>query len=396
MTKRKVVMIEGDGIGPELCQAVRTVIAGTGAPIEWVMAEAGLGCLEHHGTPLPDATLALMREHRVGIKGPTDTPSGGGHRSVNVGLRVALDLYACVRRMRSLGAHHRLAAVYPNVDVVIVRQNTEGLYAGLEATGDSPAGEELRALIARHFGREFAADARFGIKFYTPRETERIIRYAFEYARRHGRKRVTLLDKSNIQKITDGLYLELFERIAPEYPDIAHNRWVVDSGSGRLVHAPEEFDVIIEDSLYGDITSDVAAELIGGLGLAPGANIGDETALFEATHGTWPKAAGKDIANPTSLLLSAVEMLEHLHALDVAQNPAPCNQVGYGWVADHLRTAIERVVSRGERVTPDIWRKRVVRPEELAHMEPPRSGTQEMARAITEEYLAVVDEVRSR
>lgn len=389
MMKRKVVMIEGDGIGPEVCQAVRTVIEATGAPIEWVMADAGLGCLERHGTPLPDATLALLREHKVGIKGPTDTPSGTGHRSVNVGLRVALDLYACVRRMRSLGAHHRLAAVYPKVDVVVVRQNTEGLYAGLEAMGNSPAGEELRALIARHFGREFAADARFGIKFYTPRETERIIRYAFEYARRHGRKRVTLLDKSNIQKITDGLYLELFERIAPEYPDIAHNRWVVDSGSGRLVHAPEEFDVIIEDSLYGDITSDVAAELIGGLGLAPGANIGDDIALFEATHGTWPKAAGKDIANPTSLLLSAVEMLEYLDALDSVENPLADDGLHlYQFTAGSLRTAIGRVVSRGECVTPDIWRKRVGAPPADWN---PACGTQAMARAIAAEYAEIID-----
>lgn len=382
MTKRKVVMIEGDGIGPELCAAVRTVIAATGAPIEWVMAEAGLACLERHGTPLPDATLALLREHGVGIKGPTDTPSGGGHRSVNVGLRVALDLYACVRPIRSLGAHHRLAGVYPNIDIVIVRQNTEGLYTGLEAMGNSPAGEELRALIARHFGREFAADARFGIKFYTPRETENIIEFAFQYACSHSRKKVTLLHKANIQKFTDGLYLEVFERVRQRYPEIAADHRIVDAGSGRLIRSPEDFDVIVADSLYGDIESDLAAELIGGLGLACGVNIGDQCMLFEATHGTAPDIAGRNRANLTSLLLSAVMMLERFHFVHPKE--------GFGAVAEHLRTAIGRVVSRGELVTRDIWRSAGT----FGWRGP--IGTQEMARVIAEEYLAVVDEVRSR
>ncbi|MDP3770667.1 MAG: isocitrate/isopropylmalate dehydrogenase family protein, partial [bacterium] len=356
--KRKVVMIEGDGIGPEICAAVRTVIAATGAPIEWVMADAGLGALERTGTPLPGATIALLMKNRVGIKGPTDTPSGGGHRSVNVGMRMTLDLYTCVRLVRSLGAHHRLAGVYPNVDIVIVRENTEGLYAGLEARGDSPAGEELRQLLARHFGREFGPGARFGIKFYTPEGTERIIRYAFEYARKHKRKKVTLLDKANIQKVTDGLWLEVFNRIKAEYPDIVADRRIIDAGSGRLVRAPEDFDVIVADSLYGDIVSDIAAELVGGLGLAPGANIGDEYALFEATHGTAPDIAGKDLANPTSLLLSACMMLDHLAEIDAREHPAVGDQWGYDGAAANLRTAIERVIRRGDRVTPDIWPKR--------------------------------------
>jgi len=386
---RKVVMIEGDGIGPELCEAVRTVIAATQAPIEWVMADAGLGCLERHGTPLPEATLALLREHKVGIKGPTDTPSGTGHRSVNVGLRMALDLYACVRPVRSLGAAHRLASVYPNVDIVIVRENTEGLYRGLEMRMDAVL-IGFATFVLTHFKLELPIGSRVGIKFYTPNGVERIIRYAFEYARRHKRKKVTLLDKANIQKLTDGLWLETFNRIKDEYPDIVADRRIIDAGSGRLVRSPEDFDVIVADSLYGDIVSDIAAELVGGLGLAPGANIGEDCALFEATHGTAPDIAGQGRANPTSLLLSACMMLDHLAEIDEREHPTVGDQWGYGEAAKRLRTAIERVIRRGEHVTADIW---LARPKLGKDAKP--ATTQEMTQAIVEEYHAVVDEAMS-
>lgn len=388
--KRKVVMIEGDGIGPEVCEAVRTVIAATGAPIEWVMAEAGLTCLQRHGTPLPESTLALMREHKIGIKGPTDTPKGEGHRSVNVGLRQELDLYACLRPIRTIpGVHHRFASVYPDgLDIVIVRENTEGLYSGIEAMAGSAEAEALIAFVRERMGRTIPPGSAITLKTISPQASDRIVRFAFEYALRKRRKKVSCFAKANIQKATEGLFLSRFQEIAREFPSIASEDRNIDAGLMWALLAAERFDVIVMENAHGDLSSDAIAALIGGIGMAPGANIGDGIALFEAVHGTAPDIAGQNKANPTALLLSAVMMLEHLAKIDACEHPGLGDWQGYGQQAAFLSEAIERIVKDGEYVTADIWQQDQPRFNEDAQP----ASTQDMARVIAEEYRAVVDE----
>jgi isocitrate dehydrogenase (NAD+) len=284
-----ITLIRGDGIGPEIAESVVEVFAAAEAPIRWEEAEAGLACLERHGAPIPEATLESIRRNRVALKGPTTTPVGGGHRSINVAIRKAFELFANVRPARSIpGVQTR----YNEIDLILVRENIEDTYAGVEYWQTPDVAESLR-LISRP-------------------GSSAVIRYAFELARRLGRRKVTCVHKANIQKLSDGLFLECFRAIAAEYPDLESDDILVDNACMQLVMRPERFDVLVLPNLFGDIVSDLCAGLIGGLGVAPGGNIGNGYAVFEAVHGSAPDIAGKGIANPTAFLLSAVQMLRHL------------------------------------------------------------------------------------
>jgi isocitrate dehydrogenase (NAD+) len=315
MTHR-VTLIPGDGTGPELAAALETVIAATGVAIDWEVHDAGLGVMEEYGTPLPEHVLESVRRNRVAIKGPITTPVGHGFRSVNVALRKELDLYACLRPAKSLvGVRSRFA----DIDLVIVRENTEDLYAGIE-----------------HMVGEDAAES---IKIITRKGSERIVRFAFEYARKHGRHKVTAVHKANIMKCTDGLFLRVAGEVAARYPDIEFEERIVDNMCMQLVQKPELYDVLVLPNLYGDIISDLAAGLVGGLGVAPGANIGDAAAVFEPVHGSAPKYAGQDKVDPTALLRSGVLMLDHLGEAEAAQR---------------MDAAIAAVIAEGVDVTYDL------------------------------------------
>jgi isocitrate dehydrogenase (NAD+) len=311
-----VTLIPGDGTGPELAAALETVIAATGVAIEWDRQDAGLDVMANYGTPLPDHVLASVRRNRVAIKGPITTPVGTGFRSVNVALRKELDLYACLRPAKSLvGVRSR----FDDIDLVVVRENTEDLYAGIE-----------------HMVGEDAAES---IKIITRRGTERIVRFAFEYARRHGRRKVTAVHKANIMKCTDGLFLRVAGEVAAGYPDVAFEDRIVDNMCMQLVQKPELYDVLVLPNLYGDIVSDLCAGLIGGLGVAPGANIGETAAVFEPVHGSAPKYAGQDKVNPTALLRSGVLLLDHLGEAEAARR---------------MEDAIAAVIAEGRDVTYDL------------------------------------------
>ena len=313
--KRKVTLIRGDGIGPEVADAVVSVLEAAGAPLEFEEAVVGRAAEESRGDPLPEDVIEAIRANRVALKGPVGTPIGKGFQSVNVRLRQALALYANLRPVRSVPS---VRTRFENVDLVIVRENTESLYSGLEHIVVPGVVESL--------------------KIITEVASTNIARFAFEYARKHGRKRVTAIHKANIMKLSDGLFLDCFRRVAGDYPDVAADDRIVDAACMRLVMNPETFDVLLLENLYGDIVSDLAAGLVGGLGLVPGANLGKDAAVFEAVHGTAPDIAGKGRANPTALLMSAVLMLRHL-ALD-----------GH---ADRIETALFATFVHGIR-TPDI------------------------------------------
>jgi len=293
-----VTLIPGDGIGPELARATITVLEATGLSFEWIPVEAGESQIAIHGTPLPDNVLASIRETKVALKGPITTPVGEGFRSVNVTLRQALDLYANLRPARSMkGVETR----YEDVDLIIVRENTEDLYAGIE--------------------HKVGADAAESIKIITRAASERIARFAFDYAVANGRHKVTAVHKANIMKLSDGLFLESCRHVAEEYAGkIEFEDRIVDNMCMQLVQKPELYDVLVLPNLYGDIVSDLAAGLVGGLGVAPGANIGTKAAVFEPVHGSAPKYAGKDVANPTALILSGALMLRHLGETAAAEN----------------------------------------------------------------------------
>jgi isocitrate dehydrogenase (NAD+) len=324
-----VTLIPGDGTGPELAQALETVIAATGVPIAWERHDAGVDVMEKYGTPLPEQVLESVRRNKVAIKGPITTPVGSGFRSVNVALRKELDLYACLRPAESLkGVRSR----YENIDLVIVRENTEDLYAGIE--------------------HMVGADAAESIKIITRKGSERIARFAFEYARKHGRRKVTAVHKANIMKCTDGLFLEAARDVAQNYSDIEFEDRIVDNMCMQLVQKPELYDVLLLPNLYGDIVSDLCAGLVGGLGVAPGANIGEGIAVFEPVHGSAPKYKGQNKVNPTALLLSGVLMLDHL---------------GEAEAAKRMHAAIAAVIAEGKDVTYDLGGA---------------AGTQEMAAAI--------------
>jgi isocitrate dehydrogenase (NAD+) len=296
-TQRPIVsLIEGDGIGPEIAAATVRAVEAAGGALDWERVDAGMGAAQKHGDPLPQATIDSIRRTRLSLKGPLATPSGGGYRSVNVTLRQQLDMYANVRPAKTIPG---VPSRYEGVDLVIVRENTEDLYAGVEHYVDP----------RRTAAESIAIITRFG--------SERVIVYAFEYARRHGRKKITLVHKANILKMSNGLFLDTGREVAKRYPDVQFEDMIVDATAMKLVIAPERFDVIVTMNLFGDILSDLTAGLVGGLGVAPAANIGslDEAsgvAMFEAVHGTAPDIAGKGIANPTGLMLSACMLLDHV------------------------------------------------------------------------------------
>ncbi len=290
MAIHKVVLIPGDGIGPEVTDAARRVLAAAGAEIEWVEHKAGLAALQDGGEVLPQATLDAIREHRIALKGPCTTPVGEGFRSINVQLRQSLNLYAAVRPVRNLpGVKTR----FDGVDIVIIRENTEGLYSGIE-------NEVVPGVVT-------------SMKVASEAACTRIARWAFRYATHRKRAKITVFHKANIMKLTDGLFMRCAQAIhEKEYPNIEYNTMIIDAGCMKLVQDPTQFDMLLLENLYGDVVSDLCAGLVGGLGVVPGANIGDQEAVFEAVHGSAPDIAGKGIANPLALLMSAVMMLNHL------------------------------------------------------------------------------------
>lgn len=339
MACHNVTLIPGDGIGLEASAAMQRVVAASGACINWEVVPAGAACMEEHGTPLPESTVEAVRRNKVAIKGPITTPVGTGFRSVNVALRKELGLYVCLRPVLSIpGAGGR----YDNVDLVIVRENSEDLYAGIEFEEGSELASQLIDFVSSSGAGMIRPDSGISIKPISVTASRNIVRYAFEYAKRQGRTKVTAVHKANIMKHSDGLFLREARAVAKEYEgEIAFEDKIVDAFCMNLVTDPSQFDVVVLPNLYGDIASDLAAGLVGGLGIAPGANIGEECAIFEAVHGSAPDIAGKDLANPTAEILSAALMLDHLGEFEAAKR---------------IRRAVGAVYEKGECLTADIRR----------------------------------------
>lgn len=332
----RITLIPGDGTGPEITEATRRVVEATSVPIEWEVKEAGMVALEKYGDVLPGDVLASIKRNKVALKGPLTTPVGKGFRSVNVLLRQVLDLYACVRPCKSYrGAKTR----YTDIDLVIVRENTEDLYAGIEFQQGAAETEELIGVVERLLGKKIREDSAISLKPISVAASRRIVKFAFEFARANGRRKVTAVHKANIMKYTDGLFLAVASEVAKEYPDIQFEDRIVDNMAMQLVQKPELYDVLVMPNLYGDILSDLGAGLIGGLGLAPGANIGDEYAVFEPTHGSAPKYAGLNKVNPMAMMFSAVLMLRHIGEIDAA---------------NRLERALAAVIAEGKYVTYDM------------------------------------------
>jgi len=355
--KHIVTLIPGDGTGPEICAATVKVVEATGVDIEWDVNNAGAEVYEKEGCVLPEKVLDSLKKNKVGIKGPITTPVGTGFRSVNVAMRKIFNLYACVRPCKS---YKGVKSRYENLDLVIIRENTEDLYAGIEFELSKPETLELIDFIKNKKEISIKKDSGISIKPISVSGSEKIIRYAFEYAKKNKRKKVTGVHKANIIKYSDGLFLETFRRVANEYPEIESEDRIVDNMCMQLVQKPEIYDVLVLPNLYGDIISDLAAGLVGGLGVAPGANVGDEVALFEATHGSAPKYKGLNRVNPTAMMLSAVLMLKHLN-----EERAACI----------LERAVAEVIREGKYVTYDLKPDRD---------DPTAVGTDEMANAIAE------------
>jgi isocitrate dehydrogenase (NAD+) len=331
-----ITLIPGDGTGPEISEAAKRVIEATGVPIQWDIQDAGIDVYEKEGTPLPQRVIDSIRKNKVAIKGPVTTPVGTGFRSVNVTLRQALDLYCCLRPSR---IYKGVRTRYNNVDIVIVRENTEDLYAGIEFEKGSDGAQKVIDLIQGLTGKTIRQDSGISIKPISVFGTERIVRFAFEYARKNRRKKVTAVHKANIMKFSDGLFLETARNVAQNYPDIEFEDRIVDNMCMQLVQKPELYDVLVLPNLYGDIVSDLAAGLIGGLGIAPGANLGEECAVFEPVHGSAPKYKGLNKVNPLAMILSGVMMLRHLKEFKAAER---------------LENAIAAVVEEGRQVTYDL------------------------------------------
>jgi isocitrate dehydrogenase (NAD+) len=331
-----VTLIPGDGIGPEVSEAARRVLDATGAGIEWVVEEAGAEVLRREGTPLPDRVLAGIRQSRVAIKGPITTPVGTGFRSVNVALRHELDLFAAVRPSRSLPG---VPTRHAGVDLVVIRENTEDLYQGIEFERGTPEAAELRGELLRLAGREVREDAGFTVKPISVTGARRIVRFAFEFVRANGRRGITLGHKANIMWFSDGLFLSIGNEEAAANADIGFRDMQIDQLSMRLTREPETFDVLLLPNLYGDILSDLCAGLVGGLGLAAGANLGWEYAVFEPVHGSAPDIAGRGVANPVAMILSGAMLLRHL---------------GEGARAEAVERAVDRVLAEGEVRTRDL------------------------------------------
>ena len=360
----RVVLIPGDGTGPELTEATRRVLEATGVDFEWDVQEAGADTMDKHdGNPLPPQVLDAVRDAGVALKGPITTPIGKGFRSVNVALRKELDMYGQVRPIKSYpGVRSR----FQDVDLIVVRENTEDLYAGIEYEQGTPDALELIEWIKSKGGKLRHDDAGISIKPISVTGTRRIFEFAFDYARKNGRKKITAVHKANIMKFTDGLWLRVAGEVAAENSDIEFDERIVDNMCMQLVQRPEEYDVLVLPNLYGDVLSDLCAGMIGGLGMAPGANYGESVAVFEPTHGSAPKYAGQNKVNPMAQLLSGMLMLRHLEEHDAAQR---------------LENAIAAVIAEGKSVTYDMKPNRD---------DPTAVGTSEVADAIIEKLEAGV------
>ena len=363
-TTQRVTLIPGDGTGPEIADATRRVLEGTGVQFDWDVQHAGADVMDEYGTPLPEGVLDSIRANKVAIKGPITTPVGTGFRSVNVALRKELDLYMCLRPCKSYpGVRSR----YDHIDLVVVRENHEDLYAGIEFEQGSAEARKLIDFIADLGARRIREDSGISIKPISVTGTQRIVRAAFDYAVKNGRKRVTAVHKANIMKYSDGLFLKTAREVAEEeYGDsgIEFEDRIVDNMCMQLVQKPELYDVLVLPNLYGDIVSDLGAGLIGGLGVAPGGNIGDDAAVFEPTHGSAPKYAGQNKVNPMAMMLSGVLMLRHLEEFGAA---------------DRLEKALAGVIADGRSVTYDMKPTRD---------DPTAVGTSEVAEAVIEKMEA--------
>ena len=312
----RVTLIKGDGIGPDITEATLKVIEATGVKIKWEEVTAGEGALEEYGTPLPEKVIESLKKNKVGLKGPLTTPIGSGFRSINVALRMELDLYANLRPSKTFPG---IKSRYEDIDLVVVRENTEDLYSGVE--------------------HMVGTDAAESIKIITRKASERIVRFAFDYARDNDRKKVTAVHKANILKLSDGLFLEIAREVAEKYPQIEFEDRIVDNMAMQLVQKPELYDVMVMPNLYGDILSDLCAGLVGGLGVVPGANIGDNAALFEPVHGSAPKYAGKNYVNPSAMIMAAVLMLRHMEEREAA---------------DRIEKALAKQIKEGKDLTADL------------------------------------------
>jgi isocitrate dehydrogenase (NAD+) len=354
----RVTLIPGDGTGPEIAEATRRVVDGSGVEIEWEVHEAGADVMERHGgNPLPFEVLESIKRNRVALKGPITTPVGTGFRSVNVSLRTRLDLYGQVRPCKS---YRGVRSRYDDVDLIVIRENTEDLYVGIEFERGAPETEALIEWLGERREPRIRRDSGISIKPISEAGTRRIFEFAFDYARRNGRRKVTCVHKANIMKHTDGLYLAVAREVAGENADLEFDDRIVDNLSMQLVQRPEEYDVLVLPNLYGDVVSDLAAGLIGGLGLAPGGNFGAEAAVFEPTHGSAPKYTGQNKVNPMAMMLSGVMMLRHLDEREAA---------------DRLEHAVAAVIEEGASVTYDMKANRD---------DPTAVGTSEVADAIIE------------
>ncbi|MFH0826949.1 MAG: isocitrate/isopropylmalate dehydrogenase family protein [Candidatus Omnitrophota bacterium] len=352
----KITLIPGDGIGPEVTRAAQRCIEATGAKIEWEIVQAGESAKYQTGEVLPNNVLDSIRKNKVALKGPIITPIGGGFRSVNVAIRHALDLYACVRPAKS---YPGVRSLYKDIDLVVVRENSEDLYAGIEFEEGLPQTKELIGQIEKHTKKEIRPDSGVSIKPISKFGSERIVRFAFEYALKNNRKKVTLVHKANIMKFTDGLFLKVGREVAKVYEGkVLFEEAIVDNMAMQLVQKPRNYDVLVLPNLYGDIISDLCAGLVGGLGVAPGANIGEEAAVFEAVHGSAPKYAGLNKVNPTAMILSGVLMLMYIKEEKAAQR---------------LENAVSSVMAEGKSVTYDF------KPQPT---DPSAVGTSQMADAI--------------
>ncbi|MHC4344554.1 MAG: isocitrate/isopropylmalate dehydrogenase family protein [Planctomycetota bacterium] len=345
----------GDGIGPEIAQATRRCVDATQPGINWEIMQAGVEIMEEQGTPLPDATVESIKRNGIALKAPITTPVGKGYRSINVHLRQTLDLYACLRPCKS---YEGVRSRYSDIDLVVVRENTEDLYAGIEFQKGKEDTAEIIDWINKHSSRQVRQDSGISIKPISVTATDRIVSFAFDYARKLGRRKVTSVHKANIMKYSDGLWLDVSREVAKRYPDVEFEDRIVDNMCMQLIQKPELYDVIVLPNLYGDIISDLCAGLVGGLGVAPGANIGEKGAIFEATHGSAPKYKGQNKVNPTALILSGVMMLRH---------------IGKMAEADKLENAVAAVIAEGRNVTYDMKPDRD---------DPTAVGTREMADAI--------------
>ena len=351
----KITLIRGDGTGPELADVTKAVLDATGIPFEWDIQTAGLDMMAKEGTPLPERVLDSIRRNKVAIKSPITTPVGTGFRSVNVALRKTFDLYACLRPCKSYSG---VRSRYQNIDLVIVRENTEDLYVGIEFAKGTPEAKELIESASRLSKKPIRPDSGIGVKPISITGSERVVKFAFEYARKYKRKKVTSVHKANIMKFTDGLFLEVSREVAKRYPDIEFEDRIVDNMCMQLIQHPERYDVLVLPNLYGDIISDICAGLVGGLGVAPGGNIGETGAIFEATHGSAPKYAGLNKVTPTAMILSGMLMLRYL---------------GEEKTADRLERAVADVIREGKSVTYDMKADR---------NDPTAVGTREMGEAI--------------